>query len=179
MNILFIGHSLIEFFDWQKRFPCHKVFNLGVAGETVEGLLSRLDQIIKDHPSADVIYLMTGLNNIAMEDIEFIDSYKKIIARLSSAFPKAQVYINSILPTLLEFIPDKSIQEVNRSLKGLAADSGVQFLNIYKYFLDEEGNPVKDYFLHDGVHLSDKGYAVWSGVLDSENYQLNQGINPY
>jgi hypothetical protein len=39
MNILFLGHSLIEFFDWQKRFPDHLAVNLGKAGESVEGLL--------------------------------------------------------------------------------------------------------------------------------------------
>jgi len=37
-TILFIGDSLTEFFDWQKRFPGHKVVNLGSAGETVETL---------------------------------------------------------------------------------------------------------------------------------------------
>ncbi|HDH01537.1 MAG TPA: GDSL family lipase, partial [Nitrospirae bacterium] len=51
-DILFLGHSLIEFFDWQTRFPDHRVASLGVAGETVEGLLSRLDGIIKEYPYA-------------------------------------------------------------------------------------------------------------------------------
>jgi lysophospholipase L1-like esterase len=72
MNILFLGHSLIEFFDWQKRFPAHTVRNLGVAGESVEGLLSRLDGIIKTYPEADLIFIMTGINNIAMEDFDFL-----------------------------------------------------------------------------------------------------------
>ena len=68
MRILFIGHSLIEFFDWQRRFPTHSTVNLGVAGETTEGLLSRTEHVIESHPSADLIFLMTGLNNIAMDE---------------------------------------------------------------------------------------------------------------
>jgi len=96
MDILFIGHSLIEFFDWQKRFPSHKVSNLGVAGETVERLLLRLERIIKRHPSADIIFLMTGLNNLAMGDTGFLDPYRKIIETLSSAYPSARVYIKRV-----------------------------------------------------------------------------------
>jgi lysophospholipase L1-like esterase len=166
MNILFIGHSLIEFFDWQGRFPLHRVSNLGIAGETVEGLLSRVNRIIKENPSADLIFIMTGLNNVAMEDFGFFDSYRKIIERLSAAYPKARIFINSLLPTLLEFIPSESIQDVNNSLKEIARDTGVEFLDIYNLFIDREGRPVKDLFLDDGVHLSDKGYDVWSKALE-------------
>ena len=166
MDILFTGHSLIEFFDWQKRFSAHRVANLGVAGETVEGLLSRIDKIIKEHPSADLIFIMTGLNNVAMEDFDFFDSYKKILERLSTAYPLARIFIHSLLPTTVDFIPDESIRNVNDSLKHLAMYARVEFLDIYKLFVNRAGRPIKDYLLDDGVHLSDKGYAVWSEALE-------------
>ncbi len=167
MDILFIGHSLIEFFGWQERFPSHKVASLGAAGETVEGLLARVDNIVKEHHSADLIFLMTGLNNVAMDDFKFFDSYKRILEKLSAAYPGAQIFVNSLLPTLLEFIPDKWIQDVNISLVKLARDAGAVFLDVYRHFVDEEGNASKDLFLDDGVHLSNKGYAVWSKVLET------------
>ncbi len=45
-NIVFIGDSLTGYFDWQKRFPDYDVKNLGIGGETVEGLMGRMDRII-------------------------------------------------------------------------------------------------------------------------------------
>ncbi len=166
-NILFLGHSLIEFFDWQGRFPDHRVASLGKAGETVEGLLSRLEGIIREYPHADLIFIMTGTNNVAMEDHDFLDAYRKIMEKLSSAYPEAGIYVHSILPIMLEWITGEDIQRANRSIREMAEETGAGFIDIYPLFTDMEGKAVRDYFLEDGVHLSDKGYSVWTGVLES------------
>jgi lysophospholipase L1-like esterase len=166
MHILFIGHSLIEFFDWQRRFSSHSTVNLGVAGETVEGLLSRTEHIIKSHPSADLIFLMTGLNNIAMDDFDFFGPYNKIVQTLSIAYPKAGIVVNSILPTLVEFIDNDSIKKSNQTLMTLADENNVQYIDAYALFIDKSGNPIKEYFSPDGVHLNNKGYEIWSGTIE-------------
>jgi lysophospholipase L1-like esterase len=67
----------------------------------------------------------------------------------------------------VEFIPDDSIQRVNNSLKELAGESGGEYLNVYSLFVNEKGQPRKDYLLDDGVHLSNRGYAVWSRALEN------------
>lgn len=166
MNILFIGHSLVEFFDWQKRSPAHRVANLGVAGETVSGLLSRVSRITEEHKAADLIFIMSGLNDVAMEEFGFIGEYKEIVVRLKTAYPDARIFINSLLPTSVDFISDTSIWDVNSSLKELAGESGVEYLDIYRDFTHDDGKVIREYLLADGVHLSDKGYQVWSDVLE-------------
>lgn len=165
-NILFIGDSLIEFFDWQDRFPGHEVTNLGRAGETVEGLLSRVERIIGNHPSPDLIFIMTGINNVAMEDLDSLDPYRKVIEQLSAAYPETGIFIHSLLPTMLPWITNASIQEMNRSLAGIAKEKGVEFIDLYSKFIDTQGMPMKAYLLSDGVHLSDKGYAVWAKAVE-------------
>jgi lysophospholipase L1-like esterase len=166
MNILFLGDSLIEFYDWEDRFPLKGVANLGIAGESVLGLLSRLEGIIKRYPSAGLIFIMTGINNIAMEDLDFFTAYREIIERLKDAFPGAGIYINSLLPVIVDFIPDGSIRKVNDSLKGLSADTDVGYLDVYGLFMAPDQRPVREYLLDDGVHLSGKGYEVWSKALE-------------
>lgn len=168
MNILFIGHSLIEFYDWQARFPGHSVANLGVAGETVDGMLSRISEIADQYVSADLIILMSGLNDVAMGDMDFLDDYREAAKMLAHAYPDAKVCVNSILPTLSSFIPDRWIRNANDALKGIADDLGLVFLDIYGSFIDSSGMPIREYLLDDEVHLSEKGYAVWSKALESE-----------
>ena len=165
-EILFIGDSLVEFFDWQGRFPAHAITNLGRAGETVEGLLSRVGGTIRDYPRPDLVFIMTGINNVAMEDYDFLGSYRKIIDRFSRAFPKARVCVHSLLPTILPWVSHSSLQEVNRSLLKIVEEKGAEYIDLYRRFVDEKGMPVKEYLLADGVHLSDRGYAVWTEELE-------------
>ena len=164
-NILFIGDSLVEFFDWQKRFPGHTIANLGTAGETVEGLHSRIGKIIREYPSPDLVLIMTGINNVAMEDLGFLDSYQGIVEALSSAYPHARIVLHTLLPTLLSWIPKATLREVNRSVHKIAQETNTEVLDLHPVFVDPQGNPIKDYLLPDGVHLSEKGYARWAEVL--------------
>jgi lysophospholipase L1-like esterase len=171
MNILLIGDSLIEYFDWQGRFPEHTCINLGMAGESVGGLLARIQSTKHLCPEADIIFIMSGINNIAIEDNGFIDHYRSIIKNLSNSYPDASIYINSLLPTAVDFISNTSIRDVNTSLKMLAEETGAAFLDIYSRFTDGKGNPIREYLLDDGVHLSASGYAAWAA-------ELERNINP-
>jgi lysophospholipase L1-like esterase len=162
-DILFIGNSLIEFFDWAGRFLSHNVYNLGRAGETVEGLLARLDGAVEEHPSANLVFVQTGLNNVAMEDTGFIGSYRKIIEKLSSSYPHAPIYVTSLLPTLLEEISPGAIANVNASLRDMALEGGARYLDIHSLFV-ERG--IRECLLEDGVHLNDTGYEVWAAALE-------------
>jgi len=166
MNLLFLGDSLIEYFDWQKRFPGHKAGNFGNAGESVQGLLSRVMTIRKSFPEADKIFIMTGINNIAMGDHDFIDFYRVIIERLQSAYPAANIIVNSLLPVNMEFIENDTVKKVNEALQNLAKETGAAFLNVYDMFIDTQGRVINEYLLEDGVHISSEGYNVWSRAVE-------------
>lgn len=165
MNILFLGDSLIEYFHWQGWFPDHRVFNLGLAGESVGGLLSRIADVKETCPEADRIFIMSGINNLAMGDLEFVDFYKDIIEKLSSFYPGAVIYIHSLLPAAVDFIPDRSIRMVNEAVKVLTEGTRVNYIDLYSKFIDTAGRPIREYLQDDGVHLSMTGYDVWAHVV--------------
>ncbi|BCB97466.1 1-alkyl-2-acetylglycerophosphocholine esterase [Dissulfurispira thermophila] len=159
--IVFIGDSLTEYFDWQRYFLEHDVINLGVSGETVQQLFGRIDRIISSIKDPDFIFLMTGINNIAIEDFDIFNPYKKIVSKLSSNFKDAIIIIQSILPVNLHWIDNNDIKAINKKLKEIADEFNVKYLDVFCLFIDLEGRLKGDYLLDDGVHLSDKGYDVW------------------
>lgn len=166
MKILFLGDSLIEYYDWKARFPDHDVENLGVAGESVQGLLSRVVRILTAHSGIEMIFIMTGINNLAMGDTEFFNFYRVIIEKLSFVYHRAAIYVQSLLPALVDFIPDGSIMEANRELEKISQEMNVHYLDIYGKFVDANGMPVKEYLMDDGVHVSREGYDVWAKTVE-------------
>lgn len=165
-RIVFIGDSLTEYFDWQSRFPGYDVINLGIAGETVEGLLGRIDSIISSIKNPAIIFIMTGINNIAMEDFDIAESYEKIVSELSSKFKDVIIAVQSILPANLHWIDNGVIKAINRKLKEIADEFNAEYLDVFPLFIDSNGKPKNEYLLDDGVHLSDKGYDAWAKVVE-------------
>lgn len=163
-RFLFIGDSLIEFFNWQKRFPAAQVYNFGSAGETAQGLLARLPKIIARIESPDLVMIMTGTNNIAMEDYTFLTTYEKIIVLLQKNYPRAAVIVASLLPMDFFFLGD-AVSRINKRIKKIALDKNVVFLDLYPLFLGEDSRPHTAYYEADGVHLSGQGYKVWARAL--------------
>lgn len=165
---MLIGDSLTEFFDWQGRFPAHRVLNLGIAGEPVEGLLGRMSDIRTAIVRTDLILVMTGINNIAMEDYDIIPEYEKVLNALLSAFAGAEIVVQSVLPVRLPWLDNLEIEKINSDLEKMAGRMKVRYLDVYSLFVDRAGNPVPEYLSEDGVHLSDPGYEVWSGAIEKE-----------
>ena len=165
-RFLFMGDSLIEFFNWQERFPDREVFNYGIAGETAEGLLARLPNIINRAQSPDLVMIMTGINNVAMEDYGFLFTYEKIITRLREAYGQATINMTSLLPVDLFFLSD-AIPRINRRLKKIAENNNILYLNLYPLFIDENSRAITSCFEADGVHLSAEGYEIWARALEN------------
>jgi len=165
-NLVFIGDSLTEWFDWQRRFPEHHVTNLGISGEHVDGLLGRGDRIRKQIDNPDCIFLMTGINNIVLGQDDISGPYRDIVRNLTTWYRKAIIVVQSILPVALEWISDDTIKETNDHLQQIAHEYGAEYLDIHKLFLDIKGNPKSEYLQDDGLHLSSMGYDKWAKALE-------------
>jgi lysophospholipase L1-like esterase len=165
LTIFFLGDSLTEFFDWQRRFPEHEVLNLGLAGETVHGLSERIRRIIGNASAPDALFIMTGINNLVMDDYDILGLYKKILKSLKTAYPSSTIVLQSILPVIM-WGDNGKIAQINEALLGIAGELKILFLDVYSRFINEAGMPQEDYLEEDGVHVSEKGYEVWSAKVE-------------
>jgi len=46
-----------------------------------------------------------------------------------------------------------------------ASDEQLHFIDIVPAMLDVDGRPRRDVFKWDGIHLNEKGYAIWTSVV--------------
>jgi lysophospholipase L1-like esterase len=164
-NLVFIGDSLTQWCNWEKCFPSHAITNLGISGETVEGLLARRERIRSQIASPDFIFLMTGINNIANEMYDFLVPYREIVRNLTTWYKRSTVVVQSILPIDITWIDNNTISRTNRELERIASEFNAAYLDIYSLFVNGEGKPRAGYLTDDGVHLANKGYDVWAEAV--------------
>lgn len=165
-NLVFIGDSLTQWGDWGQRFPGYQVTNLGISGETVEGLLARRERIRTQIDNPDFIFLMTGINNIANGQYDIIPPYREIVRNLTTWFKQSTVVVQSLLPVDSEWVSNDVILDINRLLEEIAREYGAEYLDVFRSFVDAQGTPKKGYLSDDGVHLANKGYDAWAGVVE-------------
>lgn len=167
MNLIFVGDSLTEFFDWQGRFPCHEVLNYGIAGETAEELYDRLDILQARARGMDYCFIMTGANNIAMGGYGIETAVRKIVKKVISWERTMAVVLQSVLPMALPWVDNGRIGSLNSTLAGIASEEGLFFLDVFSLFFNNQGVVRRNCLEEDGVHLSDEGYRIWSDAVES------------
>jgi lysophospholipase L1-like esterase len=164
-RLVFIGDSLTEWYDWERRFPGCDVTNLGVSGETVEEMLDRRELIRSRAGRPDVVFLMIGINNVLQERYAITLPYRELVRNFTSWWKDATIVVQSLLPVDYAWISNDMIRDINRRLQEIAQEYGAAYLDVYAAFVDGSGNPNAGLLSDDGVHLSGSGYAVWAGEV--------------
>jgi lysophospholipase L1-like esterase len=173
-HLVFIGDSLTEWYGWQERFPSYRVMNLGISGETVEELLERRNRIRERIKGPDIIFLMTGINNILSERYDITVPYREIVRNLTTWYKGAKIVVQSLLPVDMPWIHNDTIRTINRHLADIAREHDAEYLDVYGHFVDENGKPKPRLLSDDGVHLAAKGYEIWAATVEKHLNHANQ-----
>jgi lysophospholipase L1-like esterase len=156
-RLLFLGDSLLADFDWQERITHFEVINMSVFGETAQGLLNRLPMVQEQVEAPDIILIMTGTNNMLMEDYSYVETIRQIVVSLSHSYPTAEIIINSLIPLQIPWMKTEEIKQINNELEALSLQAGCCFLDVFSKFTSKPG-----LFQADGIHCTETGYNLWA-----------------
>jgi lysophospholipase L1-like esterase len=170
-EIIFLGDSLTDLCEWAEAFKNDKIKNRGICGDTTEGILNRIDNIIEAKPQK--LFILIGINDlnqgIKVEDV--LKSYKRILITLQEQIPKTQVFIQSVLPVNNYSFPNKGVNEkvvkINTALKDLAKEFSFHYIDLFSSFLDSQ-NQLDAQYTSDGIHLNGKGYLIWQKIIKKD-----------
>ncbi|OCA77593.1 peptidase [Chryseobacterium artocarpi] len=153
------------------------LFNLGIGGETTEGLLKRMPVELAARNSADgnLVFISYGANDLAIKDGVYSvepDKFKeniKIAVQHAKQFSK-DIYLVSILPIAQKIDgivvgsgklrTNEEVIVYNQILKDIAVENSLSYIDFYNAVLDD-----KEILLSaDGVHPNEKGYGIMAEI---------------
>lgn len=169
-EIVFLGDSLSDYCEWSEFFPNQRIKNRGIAGDTTDGILNRIDEVIQSKPQK--LFLLIGINDLnqGKNVTHIVNYYKLILKNFKEKTPQTRVYVQSILPinennsVFSNKVKNHSIVELNEKIKSLADEFSFKYIELFTAFLDSNSELDKSY-TNDGVHLNGEGYLVWKRII--------------
>lgn len=167
--ILFVGSSSIrKWDDISSYFPGFVVIQRGFGGSGLNDAVRYAnDIIIPYHPKQIIIY--SGENDIAAGNVtatDVLQRFMKLFKLIRGELPDASVVFISIKPSPSRQQLMPVMEESNIMIRQfLSAYSKTAYVDVYHLMLDREGNPRKELFLSDDLHMNRDGYIIWRDAL--------------
>jgi lysophospholipase L1-like esterase len=186
-NVLFMGDSITDF--WRnpegpfagkpvldKHFGQWNVANFGIAGDTTQGVLYRLQNGEGQGFSPRAVMLMIGTNNTLRNSAaEIAEGVGAVVLELQKDFPDAKILLLGVFPRGRPNDPVRAtIADINRTIAKLHDGKRVQYLDIGAKFLAADGSIPAD-VMSDLLHPTTKGYEIWAEAVKEPLSKLMAG----
>ena len=91
----------------------------------------------------------------------------ELINRIRRRLPKTKIVFIAIKPSIARWNLEAQMREVNEQTRKIVESrQGDLFIDITSKLLAPDGKPDPELFRKDGLHLSEKGYAVLDDAVD-------------
>lgn len=165
-DVVFFGDSLIYNGDFASILPDKVVCNLGLRGDTLQGMKNRVEQVKLLKPK--IAYLMAGINDIAGNSAtEFCEQYESLILLLKEQIPAMELIVFNMLPVNdVGFSISCNNEQIvlgNQVIASLCNKHGLRCVDLFAIY-ERDGKLPKE-MTRDGIHLFPKEYSKWYEVI--------------
>lgn len=163
-RVVFLGDSITDGGLWDEWFPELPTQNRGIAGDSVTGVLERLDSAIYEPRAVSVLIGTNDLSGLGrshrVEDIA--EQMDELLSRIGTMAPEAPLFVNGVMPRSKSLAGD--IEQLNARYERLAAEHHAVYVDLWPAFVGSDRALRKD-LTGDGTHLNGAGYRVWVDIL--------------
>lgn len=167
-GIVFTGSSSIRRWTTLKEdFSALPVLNRGFGGSVANDLIVYADTVVFRHePKVLVIYTGSNDLNAKLTVQEALDDYTKFLNLVHERSPNTRVIVTSVKIAIKRLTQIPQVHELNQKLAEWASGkSWLRYVDTTSYLADAKGQPIRDYYVDDLLHLSPAGYAKWTEIL--------------
>jgi lysophospholipase L1-like esterase len=177
IDVLFMGDSITDWWRnesgnyagkpvFDKYFGDMKVANFGIAGDTTQGVLYRLQNGEGQGFTPKAVMLMIGTNNTRTHTAgEIAEGIGAVVLELQKDFPGAKILLLGIFPRSAPDDPVRAeLAEINSIISRLHDNQRVFYMDIGAIFLGADGK-ISPEIMSDALHPTTKGYELWAEAI--------------
>ncbi len=165
-GVVFVGSSSIRLWDLPKYFPGVPALNRGFGGSMIPDSVSHVDLLVIRHKPATVIFY-AGDNDIAngRTPRQVAGDYKAFVTKIHAALPATRVAFIAIKPSIQRWALIDKVRAANALVRDYAGtDNRLGFIDVDGPMLGWDEKPRHELFVADGLHMTAKGYELWTAL---------------
>jgi lysophospholipase L1-like esterase len=166
--VVFVGSSsIVKWSTLAKDFPDVKAINRGFGGSELADSVFFADRIVTPYkPRVVVLYAGDNDLNAGKSPETVFADFKAFVAKVHTSVPEARIVFIAIKPSPSRWnIRDKGERANALIAAECARNPRLRFVDIWKPMLDANGEPRRELFVADMLHLNEAGYTVWTPLV--------------
>ena len=172
-SVLFAGSSSIRLWTTlEKDMAPYPVIQRGYGGAKLSDFAVYAGRIFDNHPcKAIVIFIANDISGTDQDKSpqEVAALFRNVLKTIRKTHPETPVFWIAVTPTPLRWKVWPEIVKANNLIKAICENQkNTWFIRTDYGFLDEKGLPKNELFRDDRLHLTEKGYAVWTEIIKKE-----------
>jgi len=169
-SIVFVGSSSIRLWSsLAEDMEPFRVVQNGFGGAKLADLEFHAERLVNAlAPRAVVVF--AGTNDVHPGQTKppevLLATYQRFVERVRADLPDVPIYFIGITPSPMRWEVWPIAQETNRLIREYSeTDPTLAYIETGPALLAANGEPDSDNYLFDGLHLSGRGYSIWTEVI--------------
>ena len=166
-GIVFLGSSSFRRWDLDRSFPGKELINRGFGGSQMADALRYLDRIVLPLKPR-TLFVYEGDNDLARgkSPVTVEREFKQLVARVHEALPETRIVFVGVKPSIRRWHLIGLARDANARVRAIAQENDlVEFIDVDTPLLGANGEPRRELFVDDELHLNDAGYAIWADLV--------------
>ena len=166
-GVFFSGSSSIVQWDLKKWFPGAGYVNVGFGGSVIADSMHFAPRILTPFKPGTVVFY-AGDNDVAQgrKAAQVAADFRAFVAAVRKDNPDCRVLYIPVKPSVARWKLYGVQKEANALVRSFCdREKGLGYIDIVPPMLRADGSPDPELFVKDGLHLSPKGYAIWTAAV--------------
>ena len=165
--MLFVGSSSIVKWDVKKSFPDARHVNVGFGGSVIADSTHFAGRIISPFKPGTIVFY-AGDNDIGRgnKPEQVATDFEAFVQTARRDNPNCRILFIAVKPSISRWKLFDKQKQANALVKSFCErEKNLVYVDVVPLMLGADGMPVPELFVTDGVHMSPKGYEVWTAEL--------------